>query len=53
MIVPDGVKGTLQNGIRFLHNEARMSHENIRRAVVVTEAGDWKLAGFDRSVEFR
>ncbi|MFH4976625.1 hypothetical protein AB6A40_003334 [Gnathostoma spinigerum] len=42
----------VMNCLKFLHNEAKLSHENLRRAVYVTPAGDWKLSGFEYSTAF-
>uniref|UniRef100_A0A0N5AYC8 N-terminal kinase-like protein n=1 Tax=Syphacia muris TaxID=451379 RepID=A0A0N5AYC8_9BILA len=42
----------LMNCLKFLHDEAHLSHESIRHSVFVTETGDWKLSGFDRSSPF-
>ncbi|VDN18997.1 unnamed protein product [Gongylonema pulchrum] len=33
----------LMNCLKFLHQEAKLSHENVRHSVYVTEGGDWKL----------
>ncbi|VIO90035.1 105-kDa kinase-like protein, putative [Brugia malayi] len=38
--------------LKFLHQEAELSHENIRYSVYVTESGDWKLGGFEKSTVF-
>ncbi|CAG9537129.1 unnamed protein product [Cercopithifilaria johnstoni] len=42
----------LMSCLKFLHQEAELSHENIRRSVYVTESGDWKLGGFENSASF-
>ncbi|EJD76151.1 SCY1 protein kinase [Loa loa] len=42
----------LMNCLKFLHQEAELSHENIRHSVYVTESGDWKLGGFEKSTSF-
>ncbi|VDM44087.1 unnamed protein product [Toxocara canis] len=33
--------------LKFLHREAKLSHDNLRRSVYVTDAGDWKLSGLE------
>ncbi|VDK89675.1 unnamed protein product [Litomosoides sigmodontis] len=33
----------LMSCLKFLHQEAELSHENVRHSVYVTESGDWKL----------
>ncbi|KAL3101232.1 hypothetical protein niasHT_027988 [Heterodera trifolii] len=40
------------NCLKFLHNEAKISHNNLRNAIFVTESGDWKLASFHLSGTF-
>ncbi|VDN07426.1 unnamed protein product [Thelazia callipaeda] len=42
----------LMNCLKFLHQEAKLSHEDIRHSVYVTKSGDWKLGGFEKSVSF-
>uniref|UniRef100_A0A915PQJ7 Protein kinase domain-containing protein n=1 Tax=Setaria digitata TaxID=48799 RepID=A0A915PQJ7_9BILA len=42
----------LMSCLKFLHQEAELSHENIRHSVYVTESGDWKLGGFEKSTNF-
>ncbi|KAL4002003.1 hypothetical protein ACH3XW_1685 [Acanthocheilonema viteae] len=42
----------LMSCLKFLHQEAELSHENVRYSVYVTESGDWKLGGFEKSVSF-
>ncbi|GMR58326.1 hypothetical protein PMAYCL1PPCAC_28521 [Pristionchus mayeri] len=37
--------------LKFLH-EANISHENLRRAIYVTQAGDWKIAGLHQATAF-
>ncbi|KAI6189626.1 hypothetical protein M3Y97_00029000 [Aphelenchoides bicaudatus] len=39
--------------LKFLHNEVKISQNNIREAIFVTESGDWKLGGFHRVEDFR
>ncbi|MCP9259363.1 N-terminal kinase-like protein [Dirofilaria immitis] len=43
----------LMSCLKFLHQEAELSHENIRHSVYVTESGDWKFGGFEKSTNFR
>lgn len=42
-----------QSCLKFLHQEAKLSHEDVRNSVYVTEGGDWKLAGFEKSGIFK
>ncbi|CAD5230294.1 unnamed protein product [Bursaphelenchus xylophilus] len=35
--------------LKFLHNEAKISQNNIEDSIYVTESGDWKLSGFQRA----
>ncbi|CAK5025986.1 unnamed protein product [Meloidogyne enterolobii] len=37
------------NCLKFLHNEAKLSQNNMRNAIFVTSSGDWKLAAFQSS----
>uniref|UniRef100_A0A914MUB5 Protein kinase domain-containing protein n=1 Tax=Meloidogyne incognita TaxID=6306 RepID=A0A914MUB5_MELIC len=37
------------NCLKFLHNEAKLSQNNMRNAIFVTSSGDWKLAAFQNS----
>ncbi|KAH7696270.1 SCY1 protein kinase, partial [Aphelenchoides avenae] len=40
------------SGLKFLHNEVKISHNALRDSIFVTAAGDWKLAGFEQSRQF-
>uniref|UniRef100_F1KV58 Kinase-like protein n=1 Tax=Ascaris suum TaxID=6253 RepID=F1KV58_ASCSU len=42
----------LMSCLKFLHREAKLSHENLRRSVYVTEAGDWKVSGLECATAF-
>ncbi|TKR69233.1 hypothetical protein L596_021417 [Steinernema carpocapsae] len=42
----------LMNCLSFLHNDAKLSHNSLRTSIFVTPAGDWKLAGFEKSSPF-
>eukprot|EP00080_Pristionchus_pacificus_P017233 PDM77253.1 cash-1 [Pristionchus pacificus] len=37
--------------LKFLHG-ANISHENVRRSIFVTTAGDWKMAGLHKATGF-
>ncbi|KAE9548145.1 hypothetical protein FO519_008643 [Halicephalobus sp. NKZ332] len=39
--------------LKFLHNEARISHGNIREGIYVTASGDWKFSGFHNTSAFQ
>ncbi|KAI6218666.1 hypothetical protein M3Y99_01695000 [Aphelenchoides fujianensis] len=41
------------NCLKFLHNEVKISQNNIRESIFITASGDWKLSGFQRTEEFR
>uniref|UniRef100_A0A915LH09 Protein kinase domain-containing protein n=2 Tax=Meloidogyne TaxID=189290 RepID=A0A915LH09_MELJA len=41
------------NCLKFLHNEAKLSQNNMRNAIFVTSSGDWKLAAFQNSGSLR
>ncbi|CAD5223914.1 unnamed protein product [Bursaphelenchus okinawaensis] len=40
------------NTLKFLHNEAKISQNNIETSIYVTESGDWKLSGFQNTETF-
>uniref|UniRef100_A0A183BZM8 N-terminal kinase-like protein n=1 Tax=Globodera pallida TaxID=36090 RepID=A0A183BZM8_GLOPA len=40
------------NCLKFLHNEAKVSQNNLKNAIFVTDSGDWKLAAFNLSSSF-
>ncbi|KAI6221020.1 hypothetical protein M3Y99_01567000 [Aphelenchoides fujianensis] len=37
------------NCLKFLHNEVKISQNNIRESIFITASGDWKLSGFQRT----
>ncbi|KAI6186856.1 hypothetical protein M3Y98_00178600 [Aphelenchoides besseyi] len=41
------------NCLKFLHNEVKISQNNIRESIFITASGDWKLSGFHQTEEFR
>ncbi|KAI6236765.1 hypothetical protein M3Y95_00193000 [Aphelenchoides besseyi] len=41
------------NCLKFLHNEVKISQNNLRESIFITASGDWKLSGFHRTEEFR
>ncbi|VDK58260.1 unnamed protein product [Anisakis simplex] len=38
--------------LKFLHREAKLSHDNLQCSVYVTDAGDWKLSGLQYANSF-
>uniref|UniRef100_A0AC34FPF9 Protein kinase domain-containing protein n=1 Tax=Panagrolaimus sp. ES5 TaxID=591445 RepID=A0AC34FPF9_9BILA len=47
--------GLLQilNGLKFLHNEVKITQGSLREAIYVTASGDWKLNAFHQTETFK
>lgn len=41
------------NCLKFLHNEAKISHNNLKDGIFVTVSGDWKLLVFHDTEKYR
>uniref|UniRef100_A0A7E4VMP5 N-terminal kinase-like protein n=1 Tax=Panagrellus redivivus TaxID=6233 RepID=A0A7E4VMP5_PANRE len=42
----------VMNTLKFLHNEAKITHSGIKDAIFVTASGDWKLGCFEQTQPF-